>query len=162
MVRAKKRFLDMMNLKKQLRRLVIPIFVELALVMMLGATDTIMLSRHSDNAVAAVGFDNQIISLVFLVYQFMSMGAGILCSQYFGAGLRKRLVQVVGIALMLNFVMGAAVRLVALFLCSVDTYGDGSQRGSYGRCIDISSDHGFAVIRAGIGIHLLRLSKKRR
>ena len=55
MVRAKKRFLDMMNLKKQLRRLVIPIFVELALVMMLGATDTIMLSRHSDNAVAAVG-----------------------------------------------------------------------------------------------------------
>ena len=44
MVRAKKRFLDMMNLKKQLRRLVIPIFVELALVMMLGATDTIMLS----------------------------------------------------------------------------------------------------------------------
>lgn len=75
MVRAKKRFLDMMNLKKQLRRLVIPIFVELALVMMLGATDTIMLSRHSDNAVAAVGFDNQIISLVFLVYQFMSMRA---------------------------------------------------------------------------------------
>ena len=115
MVRAKKRFLDMMNLKKQLRRLVIPIFVELALVMMLGATDTIMLSRHSDNAVAAVGFDNQIISLVFLVYQFMSMGAGILCSQYFGAGLRKRLVQVVGIALMLNFVMGAAVSSLLYF-----------------------------------------------
>lgn len=99
----------MTSLKKQLRRLVIPIFVELALVMMLGATDTIMLSRHSDNAVAAVGFDNQIISLVFLVYQFMSMGAGILCSQYFGVGLRKRLIQVVGIALILNLFIGLAV-----------------------------------------------------
>lgn len=105
----------MTNLKKQLRRLVIPIFVELALVMMLGATDTIMLSRHSDNAVAAVGFDNQIISLVFLVYQFMSMGAGILCSQYFGAGLRKPLVQVVGIALVLNMFVGGLVSAILYF-----------------------------------------------
>lgn len=35
--------------------------------MMLGAVDTIMLSRHSDNSVAAVGVVNQIIMLTFLV-----------------------------------------------------------------------------------------------
>ena len=75
------------SLKKQLRVLTIPVFIEIALVMMLGAVDTVMLSRYSDNSVAAVGLDNQLISLVFLVYQFFSMGAAILCAQYFGAGL---------------------------------------------------------------------------
>jgi len=97
------------SLKRQLKVLTIPVFIEMALVMMLGAVDTVMLSRYSDNSVAAVGLDNQLISLVFLVYQFFSMGAAILCAQYIGAGLRKRLVQVVGIALTVNMILGVAV-----------------------------------------------------
>ncbi len=83
--------------------------------MMLGAVDTVMLSRYSDNSVAAVGLDNQLISLVFLVYQFFSMGAAILCAQYIGAGLRKRLVQVVGIAIVLNLLLGLAVSAMFFF-----------------------------------------------
>ena len=55
------------SLKRQLKVLTIPVFIEMALVMMLGAVDTVMLSRYSDNSVAAVGLDNQLISLVFLV-----------------------------------------------------------------------------------------------
>lgn len=43
------------NLKKRLARLAAPIFIETLLIMMLGAVDTVMLSRHSDNSVAAVG-----------------------------------------------------------------------------------------------------------
>lgn len=58
------------SLKRQLKVLTIPVFIEMALVMLLGAVDTVMLSRYSDNSVAAVGLDNQLISLVFLVYQF--------------------------------------------------------------------------------------------
>lgn len=84
------------NLKHQLKIITIPVFIEIALVMLLGAVDTVMLSRYSDNSVAAVGLDNQLMSLVFLVYQFFSMGAAILCAQYIGAGLHKRLVQVTG------------------------------------------------------------------
>ena len=69
------------SLKKQLKVLTIPVFIEMALVMLLGAVDTVMLSRYSDDSVAAVGLDNQLKSLVFLVYQFFSMGAAILCAQ---------------------------------------------------------------------------------
>lgn len=58
------------SLKRQLKVLTIPVFIEMALVMLLGAVDTVMLSRYSDNSVAAVGLDNQLMSLVFLVYQF--------------------------------------------------------------------------------------------
>ena len=103
------------SLKKQLRVLTVPVFIEIALVMMLGAVDTVMLSRYSDNSVAAVGLDNQLISLVFLVYQFFSMGAAILCAQYFGAGLRQRLVQVVGMALVVNLLVGLSVSAMLFF-----------------------------------------------
>ena len=103
------------SLKKQLKVLTIPVFIEMALVMLLGAVDTVMLSRYSDNSVAAVGLDNQLISLVFLVYQFFSMGAAILCAQYIGAGLRKRLVQVVGMALVVNLVLGLVVSALLFF-----------------------------------------------
>ena len=103
------------SLKRQLKVLTIPVFIEMALVMMLGAVDTVMLSRYSDNSVAAVGLDNQLISLVFLVYQFFSMGAAILCAQYIGAGLRKRLVQVVGMALTVNLMLGLTVSALLFF-----------------------------------------------
>ena len=103
------------SLKRQLKVLTIPVFIEMALVMMLGAVDTVMLSRYSDNSVAAVGLDNQLISLVFLVYQFFSMGAAILCAQYIGAGLHKRLVQVVGMALTVNLMLGLAVSALLFF-----------------------------------------------
>ena len=103
------------SLKRQLKVLTIPVFIEMALVMLLGAVDTVMLSRYSDNSVAAVGLDNQLISLVFLVYQFFSMGAAILCAQYIGAGLRKRLVQVVGMALVVNLMLGMGVSALLYF-----------------------------------------------
>ena len=103
------------SLKKQLKVLTIPVFIEMALVMLLGAVDTVMLSRYSDDSVAAVGLDNQLISLVFLVYQFFSMGAAILCAQYIGAGLRKQLVQVVGMALVVNLLLGLTVSALLFF-----------------------------------------------
>ncbi len=103
------------TLKRQLRNLTIPVFIEMALVMMMGAVDTVMLSSYSDNSVAAVGLDNQLISLIFLVYQFFSMGAAILCALYIGAGLRQRLVQVVGMALVVNTMLGVVVSALLFF-----------------------------------------------
>ena len=60
------------SLKKRLAKLTAPIFIETLLIMMLGAVDTIMLSRHSDNSVAAVGVVNQIIMLTFLVFEVIN------------------------------------------------------------------------------------------
>ncbi len=83
--------------------------------MLVGAVDTFMLSGCGDGAVAAVGLDNQLIVLVFLVYQFVSLGVGIVCAQYHGAGLRQRFVQVVGIALLVNAVLGLAASAFLFF-----------------------------------------------
>ncbi|MDO4164583.1 MAG: MATE family efflux transporter [Bacteroides sp.] len=105
------------SLKRQLTKLAIPIFIETLLIMMLGAVDTIMLSRHSDNSVAAVGVVNQIIMLTFLVFEVINLGTSVLCSQYLGARMQKKVVQVVGVSLLVNLVVGATVSLL-LFTCA--------------------------------------------
>ena len=94
-----------------------PIFIETLLIMMLGAVDTIMLSRHSDNSVAAVGVVNQIIMLTFLVFEVINLGTSVLCSQYLGAKLHKKVVQVVGVSILVNLAVGITVSLV-LFSCA--------------------------------------------
>lgn len=97
------------NLKKRLTKLAIPIFIETLLIMMLGAVDTVMLSRHSDASVAAVGVVNQIIMLVFLIFEVINLGTSVLCSQYIGAKLSRKVVQVVGVSLLVNLVVGIVV-----------------------------------------------------
>lgn len=103
------------KLSRQLTSLAGPIFVETLLVMMLGAVDTFMLSRHSDNSVAAVGVVNQLMNLIFLLFEVISLGTSILCSQYIGAGRRDKVIQVVGISLMFNLISGLLISLGLVF-----------------------------------------------
>ena len=105
------------NLKKRLTKLAAPIFIETLLIMMLGAVDTFMLSRYSDNSVAAVGVVNQIIMLTFLVFEVINLGTSVLCSQYLGAKLQKNVIQVVGISILMNFVIGITISLI-LYFCA--------------------------------------------
>lgn len=97
------------NLSRQLTSLAGPIFIETLLVMMLGAVDTFMLSRYSDNSVAAVGVVNQLMNLVFLLFEVISIGTSILCSQYIGARRRDKVIQVVGVSLIFNLLSGLLI-----------------------------------------------------
>ena len=95
--------------------LTVPIFMEIALVVLVGFVDMLMLSSCGDGAVAAVGLASQIVMLVFLVYRFAASGVAVVCAQYHGAGLRKRLIQVVGVALIFNAVLGLGVSALLYF-----------------------------------------------
>ena len=86
---------------------------------MLGAVDTFMLSRHSDNSVAAVGVVNQLMNLVFLLFEVISLGTSILCSQYIGAKRRDKVIQVTGISIGFNLISGLVLSCVLLF-CADD------------------------------------------
>lgn len=92
--------------------MVIPIFIETLLIMMLGAVDTIMLSQYSDESVAAVGVVNQIVMLAFLIFEVINIGTSVLCSQYLGAKMQKNMVQVVGVALLFNLVIGLLISAI--------------------------------------------------
>lgn len=103
------------NLKWQLARLAGPIFIEVLLIMMLGAVDTFMLSRHSDGSVAAVGMVNQIVTFCFLVFEVINIGTSVLCSQYMGAKLDEKVETIVGISLIVNLVFGLAISAFLYF-----------------------------------------------
>ena len=100
------------NLRKDLRLLAGPIFVETLLMMTLGAMDTIMLSQFDDNAVAAVGVVNQLITFALLVFAIINVGTSVLCSQYIGARQQEKVVQVTGVALLLNTILGILVSII--------------------------------------------------
>ena len=87
------------SLTRLLTVLALPIFIDTLLVMTLGAADTFMLSRYSDESVAAVGLVNQLVNIVFIIFQVISMATSILCSQYVGAGQRNRVLPVISITL---------------------------------------------------------------
>lgn len=103
------------GLKRQLASLTGPIFIETLLIMTLGAVDIVMLSRHSDASVAAVGVVNQIVMLCFLVFEVINLGTSVLVSQYIGARLNDRVEKVVGVSLLVNLVIGLAISAMLYF-----------------------------------------------
>lgn len=100
------------SVRKNLSRLAVPIFIETLLIMMLGAVDTVMLSQYSDESVAAVGVVNQLVMFAFLIFEVINIGTSVLCSQYLGAKMHRNMVQVVGVALILNLAFGLLVSAI--------------------------------------------------
>ena len=66
-------------------RMSVPVFIELLLQMLVGNVDQMMVSRHSQVSVAAIGNANQIMNIIIIVLNVMCAAAGILISQYLGA-----------------------------------------------------------------------------
>lgn len=94
----------------------VPIFVETALQMMVPNVDQFMLSRYSQDAVAAVGNDNVVFNMIVLTLAVMCQAATILIAHYRGAGDMTKVSEVCTVALAANFVLGAVLSAL-LFLC---------------------------------------------
>lgn len=120
--------------RKQLFNLASPIFIETLLIMLLGATDIVMLSRYSDDTVAAVGVVNQLLNLVFILYGITTLGTSVLCSQYLGAKQHKNVLQVIGVSVLVNVVVGVVVSggLYALAASMLRLMGLDDQLAGYG------------------------------
>lgn len=100
------------GLKGKLFKLTGPIFLETLLMLTLGVVDTLMLSHHSDNSVAAVGVVNQLLNMVFLLFNITTTGTSVMCALYFGAKDNKSFIQVVGTSLLFNAGVGCLISLL--------------------------------------------------
>ena len=69
--------------------LFVPLFIEQLLMNLMGTVNTLVLGHYSDEAVAAVGAANQVVSLVFTFYAVISGGTSIVISHRLGAGKKK-------------------------------------------------------------------------
>lgn len=95
------------NIEKKLFKLTWPLFIESVLFMLLGTLDTFMLARYSDNAVGAVGYVNQVITMVTLIFQIITSGTMIICSQYIGAKVkRENIIRLAGTSMVVNLLVG--------------------------------------------------------
>ena len=86
-----------------------PIFIELLLQMLVSNVDQFMLSRFSDNAVAAVGNVNQILNLVLIMFSVLNSATTIMVSQYLGAKQYDRTSEIYSVAVFFNLACGLLV-----------------------------------------------------
>ncbi len=86
-----------------------PIFIEILLHMLVGNIDQFMLSRYSDNAVAAVGNVNQIIGIVFVLFSVLAAATTILVSQALGAKDYDKVSEIYSVAVYVNLAFGLLV-----------------------------------------------------
>jgi putative MATE family efflux protein len=109
---------DIRTTKKLDARLVAltwPLFVESLLRILMGNVNVFMLSRYSDDAVAAVGVSNQILSIFLVMYGIVGAGTAIIISQYHGAGEEATARKVAGAALVANAAFGLLMGVVITF-----------------------------------------------
>lgn len=92
-----------------------PIFIEILLFMLLGSVDTLVLSRYSDNAVAAVGVSNQIIMMTNIMFGILATGTSVLIAQNLGAGKKVEASKIATVSLVMNFLFGLILSLIMFF-----------------------------------------------
>ncbi|MCD7034918.1 MATE family efflux transporter [Metabacillus sp. GX 13764] len=106
---------DLQHRKITIFSLTWPIFIELFLYMLMGNTDTLMLSMHSDEAVAAVGVSNQILQLVIVMFGFMAAGSTILITQNLGAKRGQDAKDIALISIIFNAILGLVISVILYF-----------------------------------------------
>ena len=103
--------------RRSLKQLAWPIFIELALFMLMGMVDTFMLSAYSDSAVAAVGMSNQVINLIAVMFNFVAAGTVILMTQNLGANQHKKACEIGVVSIGANLIIGIILNLT-MVICS--------------------------------------------
>lgn len=105
----------MNNKNKTLFQLAWPLFFEIAFMMMFGIVDTMMLSRFSDSAVAAVGISNNVLQFVAVFLNVVAAGVAVVIAQNIGANKNDTAREVADNAVLLNFGIGVFLSLIIVF-----------------------------------------------
>ncbi len=104
-----------MNKELNMVKLTIPLFLESLLGILISNVDQLMLSAHSQEAVAASGNAGQLSWILILFFQVLSTAALILITQYKGAGEEERARVIYPLTLIVNSAIGIVVSLVSVF-----------------------------------------------
>lgn len=103
--------------KTSLFMLTWPIFIELVLQILVNNVDQIMISRVSENAVAAIGNVNQIMNVLVITFSVVTMAATILVSQYLGSKRYNKISEIYSVAVFSNLAFSIVISIF-LFLFS--------------------------------------------
>lgn len=91
-----------------------PLFIQSFLGLLMGNINVFMISHYSDKAVGAIGVSNQIIGMLGVLYNVVSMGTAIIITQYIGAKDFKMSKRVSEVSVLLNVVLGLIFSFVLI------------------------------------------------
>ena len=101
----------------KLLRFVVPLMLSSLLQLAFNAADLIVVGRFGrPNALAAVGSNVALVSLVVNTFMGLSIGGGVLCARFYGAKDRARLVETVSTALIVGFTGGIVLGAIGVAL----------------------------------------------
>ena len=89
-----------------------PIFIELALQMLVGNVDQFMVSRISQSAVAAIGNGNQLMNIVIILLSVLAGATTVVLSQTIGAADARRVRRVCGASTLIAVIGGLIATVV--------------------------------------------------
>lgn len=84
----------------------IPIFIELFLQLLVGNVDQIMISRYSQNGVAAIGNGNQIMNILIIFMNVIGSGTTIVLARYLGANNKEKVAETCTVSIAIITVVG--------------------------------------------------------
>lgn len=100
---------------KQILLFSLPVFIGLLLQQLYNTVDTIIVGNYaSEAALSAVGTTGSLTFLFLAVANGFSTGAGVLTSQYYGAGRYEEMRKAGGVSVSLLIVMGAVATIIGL------------------------------------------------
>lgn len=110
--------LNLIGTRKYLLKMTMPIFVEMFLAILVGNVDQFMIGRVSETGVAAIGNANQIINLLLLAFNIISLATTILVSQYLGAKRYDSLPQIYTLSITVNLVLSVTLSTLLIIFAS--------------------------------------------
>lgn len=99
---------------QDIRRLLIPLVIEQVLSMMVGMTDTLMVSSAGEHAVSGVALVDMVNYLVITVMAAVSTGGTVIVSQYLGSGQRDNARKTAGQLMMISTLISLGIMILCL------------------------------------------------
>jgi len=102
---------------RQIVKFMIPMLIGNVFQQLYNTVDSIVVGKYvGDNALAAVGSAGPIVNLMLVLFIGISVGAGIMVSQYFGARQRKSLSKSIGCCITMTFLSSVLIMILAPFI----------------------------------------------
>ena len=99
---------------RQIVKFMIPMLIGNVFQQLYNTVDSIVVGKYiGDNALASVGSAGPIVNLLLVLFMGISVGAGIMVSQYFGAKQRDHLSKSIGCCITMTFLASVIVMIIA-------------------------------------------------
>lgn len=134
-----------------LKRMIVPLFLEQLLAMLVGVADTFMVSYAGDAAVSGVSLVNMAVTIFIYLFTALAASGAVVASQYIGNQNREAANRSAG-QLLLSSALISVIAMAPMLI-----WGGGSAQapfstdraGHNGRLYDLFADHRFLLSRSG-------------